>query len=55
MLDWLDDSQVIYCDADSIIFLYDEDNPRHKHPMLNSEGASELSIEFGGGLGRWEN
>ena len=55
MLDWLDDSQLIYCDTDSVIFLYDEDNPAHKHPELNSEEARQLGIEFGKGLGQWEN
>ena len=53
MLDWLDESQVIYCDTDSVIFLYDEDNPNHKHPELNSSEARDLGIEFGNGLGQW--
>ena len=44
MLDWLDDSQVIYCDTDSAIFIYDEDAPKHKHPVLNNKEASELGI-----------
>ena len=28
MLDWLDDSQIIYRDTDSVIFLYDENNKK---------------------------
>jgi len=53
MLDWLDDSQVIYCDTDSVIFLYDEDNPKHKHPESHASEAHALGIEFGNGLGQW--
>jgi hypothetical protein len=30
MLDWLDPSQVLYCDTDSVFFIYDETNPKHK-------------------------
>ena len=52
MLDWLDDSQVIYCETDSVLILYDEENPKHKHPVLNCKEASELGIEFGKGLGQ---
>lgn len=30
MLDWLDASQVMYCDTDSVMCLYDETNPSYK-------------------------
>jgi hypothetical protein len=54
MLSWLDPSQLIYCDTDSVIFIYDEDNPLHKKP---SNDAVDLpkSIHFGKSLGSWEN
>ena len=55
MLDWLDESQVIYCDTGSVIFEYDENNPKHKHPVYDKEEAYNLEIEFGSGLGQWEN
>ena len=55
MLDWLDDSQVIYSDTDSVIFEYDENNPTHKHPEYNKDGAFQIGIEFGSGIGQWEN
>ena len=52
MLDWLDDSQIIYCDTDSVIFLYDDDNLQHKHPELHKEEAKAIGVEFGDGLGQ---
>jgi hypothetical protein len=33
MLDWLHPSQVLYCDTDSVMFVYDETNPEHKAPI----------------------
>ena len=35
MMDWLDDSQMIYCDTDNVIFMYDEGNPNHKNPYIH--------------------
>ena len=55
MLDWLDESQVIYCDTDSVIFEYDDNNPKHNHPEYNKQATYDLGIEFGSGLGQWEN
>ena len=55
MLDWLDDDQNIYCGTDSCIFIYDPDNPKHKDPVLHGKEAATLGIEFGSGLGQWEN
>ena len=52
MLDWLDDSQIIYCDTDSVIFLYDEGNPNHKSPEKHQ---APKHLEFGKGLGQWED
>jgi hypothetical protein len=54
MMNWLDRSQLIYCDTDSVIFLYDENNPLHKSP--NNE-AKDLpsNVRFGNALGEWEN
>ena len=51
MLDWLHPSQVCYCDTDSVIFIYDENNPEHKSP----EKHKPDNFEFGGGLGQWED
>jgi hypothetical protein len=33
MLDWLHPSQVLHCDTDSVMFVYDETNPEHKAPL----------------------
>ena len=52
MLDWLDDSQIIYCDTDSVVFLYDEENPNHKSPEKHQ---APKHLEFGKGLGQWED
>ena len=30
-------------------------NPNHKHPVYDKEEAYNLEIEFGSGLGQWEN
>ncbi len=48
-LDWLDPSQVIYCDTDSCYFIVDETNPKHKHPH-NNQPLPPL-VRFGNGLG----
>jgi hypothetical protein len=54
MLLWLDPSQIVYCDTDSVIFIYNKNNPKHKYP---SNDATDLpdNIRFGDGLGEWEN
>jgi hypothetical protein len=52
MLDWLDPSQVAYCDTDSVIFIYDETNPDHKNPYIHK---APDGLEFGKGLGQWED
>ncbi len=56
-MDWLDPSQVAYCDTDSVIFLYDENNPKHKSPYNteDKENAKSRNLEFGTGLGQWED
>jgi hypothetical protein len=52
MLDWLHHSQVIYCDTDSVIFVYDETNPEHKNPYIHNHPDN---LQFGDGLGQWED
>ena len=54
MLHWLHPSQVIYCDTDSVIFLYDETNPEHKMPD-NNDKTKPNNVNFGNALGEWEN
>jgi hypothetical protein len=58
MLSWLDRSQLIYCDTDSVIFLYDENNLNHKYPS-NQTPDKPKSISFGknkqAALSEWEN
>jgi len=53
MLDWLDPSQVLYCDTDSVFFIYDETNPNHKKPK--NDESNPKTIKFGKGLGEWED
>ena len=57
MLDWLHPSQLCYCDTDSVIFMYDETNPEHKNPYVHEaqESAKRHGLEFGKGLGQWED
>ena len=52
MMDWLHPTQICYCDTDSVIFLYDEENPEHKNPYLHDAPAG---LDFGSGLGQWED
>ena len=54
MLLWLDPSQLIYCDTDSVIFRYDPGNPEHKYPK-NDERDIPDNVRFGDALGEWEN
>ena len=51
MLEWLDPSQLCYCDTDSVIFIYDSTNPKHRAPT-NSE-SSPKPVKFGSALGEW--
>lgn len=37
MLNWLDSSQAVYCDTDSVLCLYDENNPLHKSRYKESD------------------
>ena len=53
MLDWLDPSQVLYCDTDSVMMLYDKTNPIHKNPFDNKTLPDGL--EVGCALGQWED
>jgi hypothetical protein len=54
MLHWLHPSQVLYCDTDSVIFLYDENNPEHKYPSNDAE-EKPSNVRFGNALGEWED
>ena len=54
MLLWLDKSQLVYCDTDSVIFIYDKNNPKHKYPSNDAEDLPH-NIRFGDALGEWEN
>ena len=54
MLDWLHPHQPIYCDTDSIIFVYDKTNPLHKYPS-NDDRSLPDNIRFGDALGQWED
>jgi hypothetical protein len=53
MLDWLDPSQVIYCDTDSVVFVVNKKNPKHKHPHNDQELPDK--IKFGDSLGCWSD
>ncbi len=54
MLTWVHHSQVIYCDTDSIIFIYDKTNPLHKYPSNDATDRPKL-VSFGRALSQWEN
>jgi hypothetical protein len=53
MLDWLHPSQILYCDTDSVMFVYDETNPEHKAPV--NSPSNPKTVRFGNGLGEWED
>jgi hypothetical protein len=53
-ISWLHPSQLIYCDTDSCVWLYDEDNPLHKK-RDNDDPTLPKSIKFGSGLGQWKD
>ena len=54
ILSWLHSSQILYCDTDSVMFIYNKNNKLHKYP---SNDANDLpkSVKFGKGLGEWED
>ena len=54
MLSWVHPSQLIYCDADSVIFSYDENNPLHKKPTNDAKDMPK-TVRFGKALSNWEN
>ena len=54
MLQWLDKSQILYCDTDSVFFIYDETNPNHKQPSNDRKDLPD-NIRFGDALASWEN
>ena len=54
MLLWLDPTQLIYCDTDSVIFRYDPENEKHKYPKNDEIGIPD-NVRFGDALGEWEN
>ena len=54
MLDWLHPSQLIYCDTDSAIFVYDKNNPLHKYPNNDAKDLPD-NVRFGDALGEWED
>ena len=60
MLEWLDESQVCYCDSDSVMFIYDKNNDKHKEPVNDKKDVVlPKGIRFAkhkkGGLGDWED
>jgi hypothetical protein len=54
LLNWFHHSQILYCDTDSAIYVYDKTNPLHKKP---SKDATDLppTVSFGNGLSQWSN
>ena len=54
LLEWLHPSQILYCDTDSVMFIYNKINPLHKY---SSNDAIDLikRVKFGEGLGELEN
>ena len=54
LLSWLHPSQILYCDTDSVMFIYNKTNPLHKYP---SNDAIDLlnSVKFGKRLSEWED
>ena len=54
MLHWLDKTQILYCDTDSVFFVYDSNNKNHKYPDNNMKDIP-ANVKFGESLGCWEN
>ncbi len=60
LMEWLDPSQVSYCDTDSVMFVNDKNNKYHKEPVNDKpDCVPPRGIRFAakkqGGLGDWEN
>ena len=53
-ISWIHPSQLIYCDTDSCIWLYDSKNPLHKK-RDNNDSTLPASVQFGNGLGQWSD
>ena len=43
----------VYCDTDSVIFIYDQTNELHKYPT-NDDTTKPDNVNFGDALGQWE-
>ena len=54
MLLWLDYGQLVYCDTDSVMFICDSKNPKHKIPSNLAEDLPD-NVRFGNALGEWED
>ena len=54
MLLWLDYSQIVYCDTDSVMFICDSKNPKHKSPSNLATDLPE-NIRFGEAMGNWQD
>ena len=54
MLLRLDKTQLVYCDTDSVIFIYDENNPKHKYPRSGTKDLPH-NISFGDALREWQS
>lgn len=56
MLNWLEPSQVMHCDADLVMIIYEENDPLHKSPYKEAgiEDGKTLGIQIGTGLGMRE-
>ena len=52
MLMWLDYGQLIYCDTDSVMFICDSKNPKHKTPNNLADDLPN-NIRFGNALDEW--
>ena len=53
-MSYLHPSQLIYCDTDSVVWLYDSTNPLHKNRNNNDVNLPK-SVKFGSGLGQWKS
>ena len=54
MMLFLHQSQVIYCDTDSVIYEIDSANPLHRNPRTDPNAVAE-GIYMGNALGEWES
>ena len=51
-MSWLHPSQILYCDTDSCVWIYDPDNLFHKNKDNNAQDLP-ADVRFGDGLGMW--